>query len=64
MQLWNQGVKLLWDTNIHWDNAIEARRPYIGINNQKDKSCIIVDIALPADGRVKDGELPGHAEGD
>ena len=52
----NEGVKLLWDMNIQCDNVIEARRPDIVIIDKKEKSCIIVDIAVPADGRVHEKE--------
>ena len=52
----NEGVKLLWDMNIQCDNVIEARRPDIVIIDRKEESCIIVDIAVPADGRVHEKE--------
>ena len=35
---------------------IEARRPDIVVIDKKEKSCIIVDIAVPADGRVHEKE--------
>ena len=52
----NEGVKLLWDMNIQSDNGIEARRPDTVIIDKKGQSCIIVDIAVPADGRVHEKE--------
>ena len=52
MNITHEGVKRLWDMNIQCDNVIEARRPDIVITDKKEKSCIIVDIAVPADGRV------------
>ena len=52
----NEGVKVLWDMNIQCDNVIEARRPDIVIIDKKGKSCIIVDIAVPADVRVHEKE--------
>ena len=52
----NEDVKLLWDINIQCDNVIEARRPDIVVIDKKEKSCIIVDIAVPADGRVHEKE--------
>ena len=45
-------LKLFWDMNIQCDNVIEARRPDIVIIDKKEKSCIIIDIAVPADGRA------------
>ena len=52
----NEGVKVLWDMNIQCDNVIEARRPDIVIIDKKEKSCIIVDVAVPADVRVHEKE--------
>ena len=42
-------IKLLWDSNIQCDHVIEARRPDIVIINKLDRTCIIVDIAVPGD---------------
>ena len=52
----NNNVKLLWDFNIQCDNIIEARRPDIAILNKIDKSCIIVDVSVPEDSRIKNEE--------
>ena len=52
----NASVKLLFDINIQCDNVIEARRPDIVVIDKKEKVCIIVDIAVPADRRVEEKE--------
>ena len=52
----NNDVKLLWDINIQCDHVIEARRPDIVIIDKRRQSEIIVDIAVPADGRVHEKE--------
>ena len=52
----NNDVKLLWDINIQCDHVIEARRPDIVIIDKRRQSGIIVDIAVPADGRVHEKE--------
>ena len=49
-------VKLLWDFNIRCDNIIEARRPDIVLLKKIDKSCIIVDVSVPGDSRIKNKE--------
>ena len=51
-------VKILWDFNIQCDHVIEHRRPDILVVNKKEKSCQIIDIAVPGDLRVhvKEGE--------
>ena len=52
----NDKIKLLWDINIQCDNVIEARRPDIVVIDKKERVCLIVDIAVPADGRVEEKE--------
>ena len=52
----NNDVKLLWDINIQCDHVIEARRPDIVIIDKRRQNGIIVDIAVPADGRVHEKE--------
>ena len=49
-------IKLLWDVNIQCDHVIEARRPDIVIINKLDRTCIIVDIAVPGDSRISHKE--------
>ena len=53
----NDDVKLIWDINIQCDNIIEARRPDLILVDKKGKSCVIVDIAVPDDCRVREKEL-------
>ena len=43
-------VKLIWDINIQCDNVIEARRPDL-------KSCVIIDVAIPGDCRIREKEI-------
>ena len=49
--------KLLWDFNIHTDHLISTRIPDLIIimnnNNKKKRTSKIVDLALPADHRIK-----------
>ena len=50
----NATHKLLWDFNIQTDHLIPARRPdLIIINNNKKRTCKIIDFAVPADHRIK-----------
>jgi len=53
----NDDIKLIWDINIQCDNIIEARRPDLILVDKKGKSCVIVDIAVPGDCRVREKEL-------
>ena len=52
----NQEVKMLWDINIQCDNVIEARRPDIILIDKEEWKGIIIDIAVPADVRVREKE--------
>ena len=49
----NNTHKLLWDFNIHTDQLILVRRADLIIINKKKRTCKIVDIAVPADHRIK-----------
>ena len=52
----NATHKLLWDFNIQTDHQIQARRPDLIIISKKKKKkriCNIVDLAVPADHRIK-----------
>ena len=50
-------VKLLWDMNIQCDNVIEARRPDLVLVDKKKKSCVIIDITVPGDCRIREKEM-------
>ena len=52
----NEEIKVLWNINIQCDNLIEARRPDLIVIDKKEQKGIIVDIAVPADIRVKEKE--------
>ena len=52
----NAEIKLLWDINIQSGNLIDARRPDLIVIDKKEQKGIIIDIAVPADVRVKEKE--------
>ena len=52
----NNTHKLLWDFDIHTDPLISARRPDLIIINKKKWTCKILDLAVPADHRIKPKE--------
>ncbi len=52
----NDDNKLLWDFSVRTDHGIGARRPDLVIIDMRDKSCQIIDVAIPEDGRVKEKE--------
>ena len=43
----NEEVKILWDVMIQCDREIKARKPDIVVVNKNERSCAIIDIAIP-----------------
>ena len=52
----NESVKVLWDFSVNTDNEIEHRRPDIFVELKPEKECLIIDIAVPGDTRIKQKE--------
>ena len=48
----NEDYKILWDFNIQTDHVIEARRPDLVVVD-KERSCKIIDFAVPQDSRIE-----------
>ena len=45
-------VTVLWNTAVHTDREVTANRPDIIIKNKKEKTCTLIDVAIPADRNV------------
>ena len=45
-------VTLLWNQAVHTDRRVTANRPDIIIKNNKEKTCTLIDVAIPADRNV------------
>ena len=52
----NATHKLLWDFNIQMDHLISARPDLLIIQKKEERTCKIVDFAVPADHRIKPKE--------
>ena len=52
----NENYKLLWDFIVRTDHEIEARRPDLLFVDKREKSCQIIDVAIPDDSRVREKE--------
>ena len=50
-------VKLIRYINIQCDNVMEARRPDLILVDKKAKSCVIIDVAIPGDCRIRKKEV-------
>jgi hypothetical protein len=45
-------VTVLWNQAIHTETKVTANRPDIIIKNKKEKTCALIDRAIPADRNV------------
>ena len=45
-------VTVLWNQAVHTDREVTANRPDILIKNKKEKTCTLIDVAIPADRNV------------
>ena len=45
-------VTVLWNQAVHTDREVTANRPDIIIINKKEKTCTLIDVAIPADRNV------------
>jgi hypothetical protein len=45
-------VIVLWNQAVHTDREVTANRPDIIIKNTKEKTCTLIDVAIPADRNV------------
>ena len=44
---------VLWNQAVHTDREVRANRPDIKIINNKEKTCTLIDVAIPADRNVQ-----------
>ena len=49
----NETHKIIWGFEIITDHPIPAGRPDLVLINKKERTCQLVDFAVPADHRVK-----------
>ena len=45
----NKEATILWDMQIHTDREIAAKKPDIVIKDHKNKTCKLIDMAVPSD---------------
>jgi len=46
-------IIIMWNQEVHTDREVTANRPDIIIKNKKEKTCTLIDVAIPADGNVQ-----------
>ena len=52
----NQDKKILWDFSIRTGHVIEAEKPDLVAVDRKERSCKIIDFAVPGRSRIKEKE--------
>jgi len=45
-------VTVLWNQAVHTEREVTAKRSDIIIKNKKEKTCTLVDVAMPTDRNV------------
>jgi len=50
-------VTVLWNQVVHTDREVTANRPDIIIKNKKEKTCTLIEVAIPADRNVVQKEV-------
>ena len=57
-------VTVLWNQAAHTDTEVTANRPDIIIKNKKEKeTCILIDVAMPADRNIMKKEAENKFSG-
>ena len=52
----NDYCNILWDFFIQTDHVIEVRRPDLVVVDKKERSCEIIDFAVPGNSRIEEKE--------
>ena len=50
----NEDYKILWDFSIQTDHVIEVQRPDLVAVDKKERTCKIIDFAVPGDNRIEE----------
>ena len=45
-------VTVLWNQAVHTEREVTTNRPDIIIKNKKEKTCTLIDVAIPGDRNV------------
>jgi len=53
-------VTVLWIQAVHTDREVRANRPDIIIKNKKEKTCTLIEMAIPGDRQVVQKEAENN----
>ena len=45
----NGNTTVIWDMPVHTDQEIKAKRPNSIVKRKDDKSCLLIDVSIPAE---------------
>jgi hypothetical protein len=48
----HENITVLWNQGIQTDREVLANGPDIIVKNKKDKTCLLIDVAIPSDKNV------------
>jgi uncharacterized membrane protein len=48
----HEDVTVLWNQGMQTNRQVLANRPDIIIKNKKDKTCLLIDVAIPSDKNI------------
>jgi hypothetical protein len=48
----HEDITVLWNQGIQTDREVLANRPDIIVKNKNDKTCLLIDVAIPSDNNV------------
>ena len=59
----NEDYKTFWNFSIQTDYVIEAQRRDLAVVDKKERSCKIIDFAIPEESRIEEKEKDKNWEG-
>jgi hypothetical protein len=49
-----------WSQGVHTDREVTANKPDIIVKNKKEKTCILIDVAIPVDRNITQKKHKRH----
>jgi len=57
-----EDLTLQWNPAVHTDREVTANRPDVISKNKKEKTCVLIDVAMPAEVNVVQTEVGKKAK--
>jgi hypothetical protein len=52
----HEDVTVSWNQGVRTEGEVTANKPGITIKNKKEKTCVLTDVAIPADRNITQNE--------